>query len=215
MTDGPSRWYLARAASPLDLIAAREQLAFSLGWHVVLACLGVGLPGLTWYLHWRGIRTGDETYTLLAHQRARAMGVLFAIGAVSGTILSFEVGLLWPGLMGMYGQVIRLPFALEGPWRAMFSPATVPQTIHMILARRYVLVRTTAAVAVAAVLCEWALAQYPHMLPPDVDYAEAAATAPVLSATLILVAIGSLLLLPSPGWLYLLFQRNQPSAPAR
>jgi cytochrome d ubiquinol oxidase subunit I len=114
MTDGPSGWYLARAASPLDLIAAREQMALSLGWHIVLACLGVGLPGLTWYLHWRGIRTGDRVYTQLAHQWARSMGVLFAIGAVSGTILSFELGLLWPGMMGTYGQVIGLPFTLEG-----------------------------------------------------------------------------------------------------
>jgi cytochrome d ubiquinol oxidase subunit I len=114
MTEGPAGWYLARAASPLDLVAAREQMAFSLGWHIIFACLGVGLPGLTWYLRWRGIRTGDDTYTRLAHQWARTMGVLFAVGAVSGTILSFELGLLWPGLMGRYGQVIGLPFMLEG-----------------------------------------------------------------------------------------------------
>jgi cytochrome bd ubiquinol oxidase subunit I len=105
---------LARAATPGDLVAAREQMALSLGWHIVLACFGVGLPGLTAFAEWRGIRTGEEVYTLLAHRWAKAMGVLFAVGAVSGTILSFEMGLLWPGLMGTYGQVIGLPFALEG-----------------------------------------------------------------------------------------------------
>jgi cytochrome bd ubiquinol oxidase subunit I len=105
---------LARAATPGDLVAAREQMALSLGWHIVLACFGVGLPGLTAFMEWRGIRTGKPAYTALAHRWAKAMGVLFAVGAVSGTILSFEMGLLWPGLMGSYGQVIGLPFALEG-----------------------------------------------------------------------------------------------------
>ncbi len=105
---------LARAATPGDLVAAREQMALSLGWHIILACFGVGLPGLTAFMEWRGIRTGKPVYTALAHRWAKAMGVLFAVGAVSGTILSFEMGLLWPGLMGTYGQVIGLPFAMEG-----------------------------------------------------------------------------------------------------
>ncbi|HSV68011.1 MAG TPA: cytochrome ubiquinol oxidase subunit I [Mycobacteriales bacterium] len=105
---------MAGPASPADLMAAREQMALSLGWHIVLACLGVGLPALTAFMEWRGVRTGDETYTLLARRWAKVMGMLFAVGAVSGTILSFELGLLWPGLMGTYGQVVGLPFALEG-----------------------------------------------------------------------------------------------------
>jgi cytochrome bd ubiquinol oxidase subunit I len=102
------------AASAADLMAARGQMALSLGWHIILACLGVGMPALTVFAHWRGLRTGNEDLTRLAHRWAKAMGVLFAVGAVSGTILSFELGLLWPGLMGTYGQVIGLPFALEG-----------------------------------------------------------------------------------------------------
>src|SRR5581483_11031038 len=105
---------LAAAATPLDLVAAREQMALSLGWHIVLACLGVGMPAITLIAEWSGHRTGDAVYQLLARRWARAMGVLFAVGAVSGTILSFEMGLLWPGLMGTYGQVIGLPFAMEG-----------------------------------------------------------------------------------------------------
>jgi cytochrome d ubiquinol oxidase subunit I len=106
--------FLGGAASPGDLFAAREQMALSLGWHIVLACFGVGMPALTLYAEWRGMRTGDVHYRLLATRWAKAMGVLFAVGAVSGTILSFEMGLLWPGLMATYGQVIGLPFAMEG-----------------------------------------------------------------------------------------------------
>ncbi|MFC4008871.1 cytochrome ubiquinol oxidase subunit I [Nonomuraea purpurea] len=105
---------LQLAASPADLMAARMQMALSLGWHIVVACLGVGMPAVTLLAEWRGHRTGDVHYRLLARRWARALGVLFAVGAVSGTILSFEMGLLWPGLMGVYGELIGLPFSLEG-----------------------------------------------------------------------------------------------------
>ncbi|WP_433274794.1 cytochrome ubiquinol oxidase subunit I [Actinosynnema sp. CS-041913] len=105
---------LAEASTPADLAAARTQMAFSLGWHIVIACFGVGMPGLTVFAEWRALRTGDRAYETLARTWARAMGVLFAVGAVSGTILSFEMGLLWPGLMGRFGDVIGLPFTLEG-----------------------------------------------------------------------------------------------------
>jgi cytochrome bd ubiquinol oxidase subunit I len=104
----------ASAATPADLYAARSQMAVSLGWHIIVACLGVGFPALVLIAEWRGQRTGDPTYELLAHRWAKALGVLFAVGAVSGTILSFEMGFLWPGLMGTFGAVIGLPFALEG-----------------------------------------------------------------------------------------------------
>ncbi|MGP3961592.1 cytochrome ubiquinol oxidase subunit I [Nonomuraea sp. 3N208] len=97
-----------------DLGAARMQMALSLGWHIVVACLGVGMPAITLLAEWRGHHTGDVHYRLLARRWARALGVLFAVGAVSGTILSFEMGLLWPGLMGVFGEVIGLPFSLEG-----------------------------------------------------------------------------------------------------
>ncbi len=105
---------LTAPATYADLVAARTQMALSLGWHIVLACLGVGMPAITLIAEWRGHRSGDPAYRMLARRWARAMGVLFAVGAVSGTILSFEMGLLWPGLMGVYGQVIGLPFAMEG-----------------------------------------------------------------------------------------------------
>ena len=108
---------LASAVSPGDLAAARAQMGFSLAWHIVLACLGVGLPILTLAVEWYGIRTGMPEHRLLARRWARAMGVLFAVGAVSGTILSFELGILGPGLMGSTGRSSACPSL----WRALPS----------------------------------------------------------------------------------------------
>ena len=104
----------AEVAGPGDFVAARSQMAFSLGWHIIIACLGVGFPALVLFAEWRGIRTGEVGYRLLARRWARAMGVLFAVGAVSGTILSFEMGILWLGLMQRYGGVCGFPFTTEG-----------------------------------------------------------------------------------------------------
>jgi cytochrome d ubiquinol oxidase subunit I len=95
-------------------VAARSQMGFSLAWHIILACFGVGLPALVLFAEWRGQRTGDPVYRLLARRWAKVLGVLFAVGAVSGTILSIEMGVLWSGLMNRCGEVIGLPFAIEG-----------------------------------------------------------------------------------------------------
>ncbi|MBN2621895.1 MAG: cytochrome ubiquinol oxidase subunit I [Acidimicrobiales bacterium] len=89
-------------------------MAFSLGWHIVIAAFGVAFPAIIWVVHRRGIRHDDADALILAKRWSKVAGLLFALGAVSGTILSFEMGLLWPGLMGAYGDVIGLPFALEG-----------------------------------------------------------------------------------------------------
>lgn len=105
---------LAATTQLADPVAARSQMGFSLGWHIVLACFGVGLPALVVFVEWRGLRTGDPVYRLLARRWAKVLGVLFAVGAVSGTILSIELGVLWSGLMSNYGQVIGLPFTIEG-----------------------------------------------------------------------------------------------------
>jgi cytochrome d ubiquinol oxidase subunit I len=104
----------AAGIATADPVAARSQMGLSLGLHIILACFGVGLPGLVLFTEWRGIRTGDLHYRLLARRWARALGLLFAVGAVSGTILSIEMGVLWSGLMARWGQVIGLPFAIEG-----------------------------------------------------------------------------------------------------
>ncbi len=97
-----------------ELLAARYQMALSLGFHIVLACFGVALPAMIYVLHRRGIRHDDAEALALAKKWAKASAVLFAVGAVSGTILSFEMGLLWPGMMSTFGDVIGLPFAMEG-----------------------------------------------------------------------------------------------------
>jgi cytochrome d ubiquinol oxidase subunit I len=97
-----------------ELMAARWQMAVSLGSHIILSCFGVALPAMIFVVHRRGIKHDDQVALDLAHKWAKAAAVLFAVGAVSGTILSFEMGLLWPGLMSTYGDVLGLPFALEG-----------------------------------------------------------------------------------------------------
>lgn len=102
------------AGEPSSLVAARWQMALSLGWHIVLASFGVAFPAMIWVVHRKGLRGDDPVALGLAKRWSKVAAVLFAIGAVSGTILSFEMGLLWPELMRTYGDVIGLPFALEG-----------------------------------------------------------------------------------------------------
>ena len=97
-----------------ELIAARYQMALSLGFHIVLSCFGVAFPTMIYVVHRRGLYRGDEVALTLARKWSKVAAVLFAVGAVSGTILSFEMGLLWPGMMETFGDVIGLPFALEG-----------------------------------------------------------------------------------------------------
>jgi cytochrome d ubiquinol oxidase subunit I len=97
-----------------ELIAARYQMALSLGFHIVLSCFGVAFPSMIYVVHRRGLTRGDEVALTLARKWSKVAAVLFAVGAVSGTILSFEMGLLWPGMMETFGDVIGIPFALEG-----------------------------------------------------------------------------------------------------
>lgn len=102
------------AAEQPDLFYARQQMALSLGWHIIIASMGIGFPVLVLLAEWRGQRTGDEVFMQLARRWGKALGVLFAVGAVSGTILSFEFGILWPRWMERFGDIMGLPFALEG-----------------------------------------------------------------------------------------------------
>ena len=104
---------LALAAAE-NLLPARLQMAFTLGFHIILACFGVGLPVLMLAAEWLYLRTEDSLWLVLAKRWSKAFAVMFAIGAVSGTVLSFELGLLWPEFMGTFGAVIGLPFTMEG-----------------------------------------------------------------------------------------------------
>lgn len=97
-----------------DLIFARAQMGFSLAFHIIFAVAGIALPLMMVIAETLWLKTGNEVYKTLTKRWARGTAVLFAVGAVSGTVLSFELGLLWPGFMKWAGSIIGLPFALEG-----------------------------------------------------------------------------------------------------
>ncbi len=97
-----------------NLDAARFQMAFSLAFHMIFAALGVGLPFLMFVAEGMWLYTKQEHYRSLAKTWAKATGILFAIGAVSGTALAFEMGLLWPGFMAFAGSTVGPAFTLEG-----------------------------------------------------------------------------------------------------
>lgn len=106
-------WILADADLS-NLLAARLQMAFTLGMHIIVACLGVGLPVLMLAAEAMYLRTRDPGWRTLAYRWSKAFSVLFAVGAVSGTVLSFEIPLLWPEFTRRFGAVIGLAFSLEG-----------------------------------------------------------------------------------------------------
>src|SRR5256885_2293749 len=97
-----------------DLLAARSQMAVSLAFHIVFACIGIAMPVLMVLAEHRWQRTQNPVYLDLAKRWARGTAILFAVGAVSGTVLSFELGLLWPRFMEVAGPIIGMPFSLEG-----------------------------------------------------------------------------------------------------
>ncbi|ATB36924.1 cytochrome BD ubiquinol oxidase subunit I [Cystobacter fuscus] len=105
----------------MDLLYARAQMGLSLAFHILFAAAGIALPLLMVLSDLKARRTRDPDYTALSVKLAKGTAILFAVGAVSGTVLSFELGLLWPGFMGTWGEVIGLPFALEGT--AFFTEA--------------------------------------------------------------------------------------------
>jgi len=102
------------ATDPSQLLPAREQMAFTLGFHILLVPFGVAFTFLMMVANHRGIRRGDDAALLLARRWSKVAAVLFAVGAVSGTVLSFEMGLLWPRLMDRFGAAYGIPFVIEG-----------------------------------------------------------------------------------------------------
>lgn len=97
-----------------NLLAARAQMALSLAFHILFAAAGIAMPLLMVLAEWRWRRTGDSSYLQLTKRWSKGTAILFAVGAVSGTVLSFELGLLWPGFMKWAGAIIGMPFSLEG-----------------------------------------------------------------------------------------------------
>lgn len=97
-----------------DLLAARLQMTVSFVFHIVFACIGMTMPWLMVVAEWKWIKTGRKVFLDLSKAWAKGVAILFAVGAVSGTVLSFELGLLWPGFMEHAGAIIGMPFSWEG-----------------------------------------------------------------------------------------------------
>ena len=96
------------------LLAARLQMSLSLGFHIIFACIGMIMPFFMALAEYRWLKTGDLLYRQLARAWSKGVALFFAVGAVSGTVLSFELGLLWPRFMEQAGPIIGMPFSWEG-----------------------------------------------------------------------------------------------------
>jgi len=97
-----------------DFLAARLQMAFSLGFHIIFACIGMVMPFFMAVSHYQWLRTNKEVFKNLTKAWSQGVAIFFATGAVSGTMLSFELGLLWPTFMKHAGPIFGMPFSLEG-----------------------------------------------------------------------------------------------------
>jgi cytochrome d ubiquinol oxidase subunit I len=97
-----------------DYLAARSQMALSLGFHIIYACIGMVMPFFMAVAHYRWLKTKDVVHKNVAKAWSKGVAIFFATGAVSGTILSFELGLLWPKFMEHAGPIFGMPFSLEG-----------------------------------------------------------------------------------------------------
>ncbi len=97
-----------------ELLAARLQMAISLGWHIIFACIGMAMPFFMAFAEWKWMKTKDQVFLDLAKSWSKGVAIFFAVGAVSGTLLSFELGLLWPKFMEHAGPIFGMPFSMEG-----------------------------------------------------------------------------------------------------
>src|ERR1700730_69426 len=108
---------LAAAFAPVDqhyLLEARQMQALSFAVHIPLVAFGISFPVMVLFVEWLGHRTGDRRYLTLARRWTKVMAALFGVGVITGTVLSFEMGLLWPNFTGTFGSVLGLGFAIEG-----------------------------------------------------------------------------------------------------
>jgi cytochrome d ubiquinol oxidase subunit I len=107
----------AGAFAPVDqhyLLEARQMQALSFAVHIPLVCFGISFPVMVLFVEWLGHRTGDQMYLTLARRWTKVMATLFGVGVITGTVLSFEMGLLWPNFTGTFGSVFGIGFAIEG-----------------------------------------------------------------------------------------------------
>jgi cytochrome d ubiquinol oxidase subunit I len=96
------------------LLQARQMQALSFAVHIPLVAFGIAFPAMVLFVEWLGRRRGDELYLTLARRWSKVMLTLFAFGVITGTVLSFEMGVLWPNFTGTFGSVFGLGFAIEG-----------------------------------------------------------------------------------------------------
>src|SRR5436309_13790721 len=107
----------AAAFAPVDqhyLLQARQMQALSFAVHIPLVAFAISFPAIALFVEWMAMRTGDRLYLTLARRWTRVMVALFAVGVITGTVLSFEMGLLWPNFTGTFGSVFGVGFAIEG-----------------------------------------------------------------------------------------------------
>jgi cytochrome d ubiquinol oxidase subunit I len=97
-----------------DFLAARSQMALSLGFHIIFSCIGMVMPFFMAVSHYIYLKTNDPVYKNITKAWSKGVAIFFATGAVSGTVLSFELGLLWPEFMKHAGPIFGMPFSLEG-----------------------------------------------------------------------------------------------------
>ena len=97
-----------------DFIAARSQMALSLGFHIIFSCIGMVMPFFMAVAHYYWLKTNNIVYKNVTKAWSKGVAIFFATGAVSGTVLSFELGLLWPEFMKHAGPIFGMPFSLEG-----------------------------------------------------------------------------------------------------
>jgi cytochrome d ubiquinol oxidase subunit I len=97
-----------------DFLAARSQMALSLGFHIIFSCIGMVMPFFMAVSHFYWLRTGRPVFRNITKAWSKGVAIFFATGAVSGTVLSFELGLLWPTFMQHAGPIFGMPFSLEG-----------------------------------------------------------------------------------------------------
>jgi cytochrome d ubiquinol oxidase subunit I len=97
-----------------DFLAARSQMALSLGFHIIYSCIGMVMPVFMAISHYKYIKTQNPVYKNITQAWSKGVAIFFATGAVSGTMLSFELGLLWPKFMEHAGPIFGMPFSLEG-----------------------------------------------------------------------------------------------------
>ncbi|MDB5127754.1 cytochrome ubiquinol oxidase subunit I [Mucilaginibacter sp.] len=97
-----------------NFMAARSQMALSLGFHIIFSCIGMVMPFFMAVSHFIWLKTGNPVYQNVTKAWSKGVAIFFATGAVSGTVLSFELGLLWPTFMKHAGPIFGMPFSLEG-----------------------------------------------------------------------------------------------------